>query len=95
MNVEPTLPLLSSTATRLGESGCIWKFLAGNPGEPNTTLLASMSAEGMGAHLAVEGATTKVLLETYVERVLAPSLRFRQVVMDNLSEPIKARRSGN
>ena len=53
---------------------------------PNTTLLASMSVEGMGECLAVEGATTKVLFETYVERVLAPDLRAGQVVvMDNLS----------
>ncbi|MBA3389602.1 MAG: IS630 family transposase [Rubrobacter sp.] len=53
---------------------------------PNTTLLASMSVEGMGECLAVEGATTKVIFETYVERVLAPSLRAGQiVVMDNLS----------
>jgi transposase len=52
----------------------------------NTTLLASMSVGGMGECLAVEGATTKVLFETYVERVLAPSLRAGQVVvMDNLS----------
>ena len=52
----------------------------------NTTLLASMSIEGMGECLAVEGATTKVIFETYVERVLAPSLRAGQVVvMDNLS----------
>ena len=52
----------------------------------NTTLLASMSVEGMGDCLAVEGTTTKVLFEAYVERVLAPSLRAGQVVvMDNLS----------
>lgn len=52
----------------------------------NTTLLASLTTEGMGECLAVEGATTKVLFETYVERVLAPSLRAGQVVvMDNLS----------
>jgi hypothetical protein len=52
---------------------------------PNTTLLASMSLEGIGACLAVEGATTKALFEAYVERVLAPSLcPGRVVVMDNL-----------
>jgi transposase len=52
----------------------------------NTTLLASMSVEGMGPSLAVEGATTAAVFETYVERVLAPTLRKRQVVvMDNLS----------
>lgn len=52
----------------------------------NTTLLASLTTEGIGECLAVEGATTKVLFEAYVERVLAPSLRAGQVVvMDNLS----------
>jgi hypothetical protein len=41
----------------------------------NTTLLASMSVEGMGSSLAVEGATTAAVFETYVERVLSPTLR--------------------
>ena len=55
-----------------------------NRGE-NTTLLASMSAEGMGPCLAVVGSTTKEVFEAYVERVLAPSLKPGQVVvMDNL-----------
>ena len=45
-----------------------------------------MTLHGMGACLAVEGPTTKAVFETYVERVLAPSLRPGQVVvMDNLS----------
>ena len=53
---------------------------------PNTTLLASMTAEGMGACLAVEGATTRIAFEAYIEKVLLPSLRAGQVVvMDNLS----------
>jgi transposase len=49
-----------------------------------------MTLEGMGpdrsiAH-RVEGASTSVVFETYVEQVLAPSLRRGQVVvMDNLS----------
>ncbi len=52
----------------------------------NTTLLASMSAGGMGPSLAVEGGTTKAVFEAYVGRVLAPSLSpGRVVVMDNLS----------
>ena len=52
----------------------------------NTTLLASMSLEGMGLCLAVEGATTLRVFEAYVEQVLAPSLRRGQiVVLDNLS----------
>jgi transposase len=53
----------------------------------NTTVLASMSVvKGMGPSLAVEGATNANVFETYVERVLAPTLRRGQVViMDNLS----------
>ena len=51
----------------------------------NTTLIASMGAGGMGPCLTVEGATTKVVFETYVEQVLAPSLSPGQmVVLDNL-----------
>jgi transposase len=51
----------------------------------NTTLLASMTTEGMGPCLAVVGATTRVVFETYVERLLGPALRPGQVVvMDNL-----------
>jgi len=52
----------------------------------STTLLASMSLEGMGPCLAVEGTTTAIVFEAYVEQVLAPSLRDGQiVVVDNLS----------
>jgi transposase len=52
----------------------------------NTTLLASMSLEGIGPTLAVQGGTTKAVFEAYVERVLAPTLVAGQVVvMDNLS----------
>jgi transposase len=52
----------------------------------NVTLLASMSLEGMGPCLAVEGSTTSKVFEAYLEHVLAPTLRTGQVVvMDNLS----------
>src|SRR5215212_4952609 len=52
----------------------------------NVTLLACMSVEGMGSSLAVEGPTTREVFETYLERLLAPSLCPGQVVvMDNLS----------
>ena len=52
----------------------------------NTTLLASMSAEGIGSSLAVEGTTTRSVFETYVEKVLLPGLQRGQiVVMDNLT----------
>jgi transposase len=51
----------------------------------NTTVLSSMSTEGMGPSLAVEGATTARVFETYVEKVLVASLEPGQiVVMDNL-----------
>jgi transposase len=51
----------------------------------NTTLLASLRGEGMGPSMAVEGATTSRVFETYVERLLAPTLKPGQVVvMDNL-----------
>jgi hypothetical protein len=52
----------------------------------NITLLSSMSVRGMGPCLAVESSTTREVFESYVEHVLAPSLRPGQVVvMDNLS----------
>ena len=55
---------------------------------PNTTLLSSMTLHGMGPSeaLAVVGATTKVVFESYMERVLAPSLEDGQIViLDNLA----------
>ncbi len=52
----------------------------------NTTLLSSMTTEGMGPSMAAEGSTTAEVFEAYVEHFLAPSLQAGQVVvMDNLS----------
>ena len=60
----------------------------------NTTLLASMSLEGMGPSLAVEGTTTTAVFEAYIEKVLAPSLRRGQVVVvDNLLGAHKSERA--
>ncbi len=50
----------------------------------NTTLLASMTSEGMGSCLAVVGSTTAAVFEAYVGQILAPALRPGQVVLDNL-----------
>jgi len=51
----------------------------------NTTLLTSLTSEGMGPSMAVEGATTARVFETYVDRLLAPVLKPGQVVVtDNL-----------
>src|SRR5205085_9114825 len=52
----------------------------------NTTRLSSLSLQGMGAAMILEGATDSLAFELYIEQVLAPSLQPGQiVVMDNLS----------
>ena len=51
----------------------------------NLTLIASMSLEGMGESMCLQGATDARAFEAYVEHFLAPSLCEGQVVvMDNL-----------
>jgi transposase len=51
----------------------------------NITLIASLSAEGIGATMSFEGATDSLAFETYVEHFLVPTLKKGQiVVMDNL-----------
>jgi transposase len=52
----------------------------------NTTLLASLSLEGIGASMIIEGAANAAAFEAYLEHFLVPSLHPGQiVVMDNLS----------
>jgi transposase len=52
----------------------------------NITLLASLSLQGMGEALILEGSADTTAFEVYIERILAPSLQAGQiVVMDNLS----------
>jgi hypothetical protein len=49
----------------------------------NTTLLASITLEGMGPSLAVEGSTTAEVFEAYLEHVLLPELgEGRVIIMD-------------
>jgi transposase len=51
----------------------------------NTTLIASLSLEGLGASMMLEGAANTAAFEAYVEHILVPSLHSGQVVlMDNL-----------
>ncbi len=51
----------------------------------NTTLIASLSLQGMGEALILEGSVNATAFEIYVEQLLAPSLQEGQiVVMDNL-----------
>ena len=47
----------------------------------NTTLLASITLEGMGPSMAVEGSTTKEVFEAYLEQVLLPEVYEGQVLI--------------
>jgi transposase len=52
----------------------------------NTTLIAALTAEGMGACMTLEGATDADAFVAYLTHFLVPSLRPGQVVvLDNLS----------
>ncbi len=54
--------------------------------DKNVTLIAAMSAEGMGQSMSVEGATDGAAFEAYVKHFLLPTLKEGQevVIMDNL-----------
>ena len=52
----------------------------------NTTFLASLCLQGMGAAMILEGPSDSIAFELSLEQILAPSLEPGQiVVMDNLS----------
>lgn len=52
----------------------------------NLTLIASLSLEGMGEAMLLDGSADAAAFEIYIEQILAPSLRPRQIViLDNLS----------
>ena len=58
----------------------------------NTTLIAGLSLAGVQAPLILEGAVDTLAFETYVEQVLAPSLKpGHVVVLDNLRVHISTR----
>ncbi len=60
--------------------------------EQNTTLIASLTTQGMGPAMLLEGSTATAAFAVYVERMLAPALVPGQiVVMDNLSAHKHAR----
>ncbi len=51
----------------------------------NMTLISSLSLQGIGESLIVDGAANTELFEIYIEQILAPSLHAGQIViMDNL-----------
>ena len=52
----------------------------------NMTLISSLSLQGLGESLIVDGSANTELFELYIEQILAPSLEPGQmVIMDNLS----------
>ncbi len=54
--------------------------------DKNTTLIASMTTQGMGPAMLVAGATDSATFEAYIEHFLTPALTPGQiVVLDNLS----------
>jgi len=58
----------------------------------NTTLIAALSLEGMGAALILEGSANTTAFELYIEQILAPTLQAGQIViMDNLQAHKSAR----
>ena len=62
-----------------------------NRGRTRTTV-TSLSLDGMGPGLLVEGGISTAGFEAYVEQILAPTLRPGQiVVMDNLRQHLGAR----
>ena len=53
---------------------------------PNTTVIAALTAAGMGPAMTLRGATDTAAFDLYSRHVLAPSLQpGHSVVMDNLS----------
>ena len=57
-----------------------------NWGKKNVTLISSISVEGMGASMSIEGSSDTDSFGRYMREVLAPSLKSGQIVlMDNLS----------
>jgi transposase len=52
----------------------------------NMTLISSLTLQGLGASLILDGSANTEVFEIYVEQILAPSLEPGQmVIMDNLS----------
>ena len=58
----------------------------------NTTTISSLSVDGIGPSMQFLGGVSAVLFETYIEKVLGPSLRAGQtVILDNLQAHKSAR----
>lgn len=53
---------------------------------PHYTVVATLGVNGVQAPLLLEGAMTRLTVETYIQKVLAPTLRRGEILlMDNLS----------
>jgi DDE superfamily endonuclease len=63
------------------------RVVEGTPDDsgPHSTVIASLGWDGVQAPWLLEGAMTGIASETYVEHILAPTLRPKEIVlMDNL-----------
>ena len=86
MGTDASLSALYAWAPKGERAHCARCLATG--GAQHDALPSSMTREGMGASLAVEGATTAAVFEAYVERILAPSSEGgRVVVMDQPHRP--------
>ena len=75
---------LAKTHARAPRGWRAYDSLPRNRG-PNTTVIASLTLDGIGVCMQLTGATNTAAFEAYVERLLAPTLSAGQlVVMDNL-----------
>jgi hypothetical protein len=64
--------------------------------EKNVTLISSISPEGMGPSMSIEGSAEGETFVLYVERFLCPKLKPGQVVvMDNLQGYTRRKGCGN
>lgn len=58
----------------------------------NTTIISSLTLNGIGSSFIVEGSVNSQVFETYIEKVLGPTLKPSQIiVLDNLSSHRTAR----
>ena len=69
---------LYARARHLGTSQ---RKCSAQPGAANTTRIAALSLEGMGAALILEGSADTTAFALYIEQVLAPSLHAGQIVV--------------
>ena len=80
------IALTSRYASRAPEGERAYGKAPRNWGKKNVTLISSISTEGMGASMSIEGSSDTESFGLYMRNILAPQLKRGQIVlMDNLS----------